>query len=188
MIGVATLLSNLVVTAIGLYNLRNPEDVFGLSFRYVRLKNDIVKKIVSISLPVIAEKFSFSAGKVVVNSVGVNYGTQTVGALGVSNSVSALSTVPAGSIGDGGAALIRQNIGHGNPQRALKIFRCVFIVDFVWGVLGFILTWVFLDPILASFSKGDVAFAELIAQIFTLEMISNVFLAIHSAVMALLYT
>ena len=77
MIGVATLLSNLVVTAIGLYNLRNPEDVFGLSFRYVRLKNDIVKKIVSISLPVIAEKFSFSAGKVVVNSVGVNYGTQT---------------------------------------------------------------------------------------------------------------
>ena len=187
MIGVATLLSNLVVTAIGLYNLRNPEDVFGLSFRYVRLKNDIVKKIVSISLPVIAEKFSFSAGKVVVNSVGVNYGTQTVGALGVSNSVSALSTVPAGSIGDGGAALIRQNIGHGNPQRALKIFRCVFIVDFVWGVLGFILTWVFLDPILASFSKGDVAFAELIAQIFTLEMISNVFLAIHSAVMALLY-
>ena len=118
MIGVATLLSNLVVTAIGLYNLRNPEDVFGLSFRYVRLKNDIVKKIVSISLPVIAEKFSFSAGKVVVNSVGVNYGTQTVGALGVSNSVSALSTVPAGSIGDGGAALIRQNIGHGNPQRA----------------------------------------------------------------------
>ena len=122
MIGVATLLSNLVVTAIGLYNLRNPEDVFGLSFRYVRLKNDIVKKIVSISLPVIAEKFSFSAGKVVVNSVGVNYGTQTVGALGVSNSVSALSTVPAGSIGDGGAALIRQNIGHGNPQRALKFF------------------------------------------------------------------
>ena len=100
----------------------------------------------------------------VVNSVGVNYGTQTVGALGVSNSVSALSTVPAGSIGDGGAALIRQNIGHGNPQRALKIFRCVFIVDFVWGVLGFILTWVFLDPILASFSKGDVAFAEQLAQ------------------------
>ena len=117
----------------------------------------------------------------------MNYGTQTVGALGVSNSVSALSTVPAGSIGDGGAALIRQNIGYGNLQRALKIFRCVFIVDFVWGVLGFILTWVFLDPILAVFSKGDVAFAELIAQIFTLEMISNVFLAIHSAVMALLY-
>ena len=188
MIGVATLLSNLVVTAIGLYNLRNPEDVFGLSLRYVRLKNDIVKKIVAISLPVIAEKFSFSAGKVVVNSVGVNYGTQTVGALGVSNSVSALSTVPAGSIGDGGAALIRQNIGHGNPQLSPEnFFGAFFIVDFVWGVLGFILTWVFLDPILASFSKGDVAFAELIAQIFTLEMISNVFLAIHSAVMALLY-
>ena len=187
MIAFSTLLSNLLVTLIGIYSLRDPKDVFGISLEYIRMDRLFIKKLFGISLPVMAEKFAFSTGKVVVNSVGVDYGTQTVGALGVSNSISALSTVPAGSIGDGGAALIRQNIGHGNPQRALKIFRCVFIVDFVWGVLGFILTWVFLDPILASFSKGDVAFAELIAQIFTLEMISNVFLAIHSAVMALLY-
>ena len=187
MIGVATLLSNLVVTAIGLYNLRNPEDVFGLSFRYVRLKNDIVKKIVSISLPVIAEKFSFSAGKVVVNSVGVNYGTQTVGALGVSNSVSALSTVPAGSIGDGGASIIRQNIGSGKKDRALKVFKSVFLVDVAWGTLGFLLTWIFLNPILSVFSGGDAAFAQLIRQIFLLEMLSNIFLAVHAAIMALLY-
>ena len=187
MIGVATLLSNLVVTAIGLYNLRNPEDVFGLSFRYVRLKNDIVKKIVSISLPVIAEKFSFSAGKVVVNSVGVNYGTQTVGALGVSNSVSALSTVPAGSIGDGGASIIRQNIGSGKKDRALKVFKSVFLVDVAWGTLGFLLTWIFLNPILSVFSGGDAVFAQLIRQIFLLEMLSNIFLAVHAAIMALLY-
>lgn len=187
MIAASTLISNLVVTAIGLYNLRDPEDVFGLSWRAVELRPGTVWKILSISLPVIAEKCSFSAGKVMVNSVGVNYGTQTVGALGVSNSMSALSTVPAGSIGDGGAALIRQNIGHGNLDRALKLFRCVFVVDLAWGILGFVLTWVFLDPILSVFSKGDTVFAALIAQIFTLEMISNVFLAVHSAVMALLY-
>ena len=52
-----------------------------------------IKKLFGISLPVMAEKFAFSTGKVVVNSVGVDYGTQTVGALGVSNSISALSTV-----------------------------------------------------------------------------------------------
>ena len=78
-----------------------------------------IKKLFGISLPVMAEKFAFSTGKVVVNSVGVDYGTQTVGALGVSNSISALSTVPAGSIGDGGASIIRQNIGSGKKDRAL---------------------------------------------------------------------
>lgn len=187
MIAVSTLLANMLVTGICIFNLRKREDAFGLSFRYICLKLSFLKRILSISVPVIAEKFAFSAGKVVVNSVGVEYGTQTVGALGVSNTVSALSTVPAGSIGDGGAALIRQNIGNSNPDRALKVFRSVFIVDVVWGVLGFLLTWMFLDPILTVFAKGDMIFAALIRQVFMLEMTSNVFLAVHAAIMALLY-
>ena len=136
---------------------------------------------------ILAEKFAFSAGKVMVNSVGVDYGTQTVGALGVSNSISALSTVPAGSIGDGGAAVIRQNIGSGKLCRALRAFRVVFAVDMVWGVFGFLVTWALLDPILSVFSGGDASFAGLIREIFVLEMLSNVFLSAHAAVMALLY-
>lgn len=104
MIAFSTLLSNLLVTLIGIYSLRDPKDVFGISLEYIRMDRLFIKKLFGISLPVMAEKFAFSTGKVVVNSVGVDYGTQTVGALGVSNSISALSTVPAGSIGDGGAS------------------------------------------------------------------------------------
>ena len=147
----------------------------------------VYQKLFGISLPVMAEKFAFSTGKVVVNSVGVDYGTQTVGALGVSNSISALSTVPAGSIGDGGASIIRQNIGSGKKDRALKVFKSVFLVDVAWGTLGFLLTWIFLNPILSVFSGGDAVFAQLIRQIFLLEMLSNIFLAVHAAIMALLY-
>ncbi len=187
MVAVATLMANGLVTIICMINLRHSEDVFGLSFRYVCLRWSFVKRILEISLPVIAEKFAFSAGKVVVNSVGVEYGTQTVGALGVSNSVSALSTMPAASIGDGGAALIRQNIGNQNPDRALQVFRSVFLVDVVWGTAGFLLTWMCLDPLLHIFARGDEAFATLIKEVFLLEMASNVFLAVHAAVMALLY-
>ena len=134
-----------------------------------------------------AEKFAFSAGKVMVNSVGVEYGTQTVGALGVSNSISALSTVPAGSIGDGGAAIIRQNIGAGNKERALKVFGTVFATDMVCGVFGFATTLLFLNPILEIFSGGDSGFSQLIRQIFVLEMLSNIFLSVHAAMMALFY-
>lgn len=122
-----------------------------------------------------------------VNSVGVEYGTQTVGALGVSNSISALSTVPAGSIGDGGAAIIRQNIGAGNKERALKVFGTVFATDMVCGVFGFATTLLFLNPILEIFSGGDSGFSQLIRQIFVLEMLSNIFLSVHAAMMALFY-
>ena len=187
MIAFSTLLSNLLVTLIGIYSLRDPKDVFGISLEYIRMDRLFIKKLFGISLPVMAEKFAFSTGKVVVNSVGVDYGTQTVGALGVSNSISALSTVPAGSIGDGGASIIRQNIGSGKKDRALKVFKSVFLVDVAWGTLGFLLTWIFLNPILSVFSGGDAAFAQLIRQIFLLEMLSNIFLAVHAAIMALLY-
>lgn len=187
MIALSTLLSNLLVSLLGVYHLRNPQDAFGFSLKYIKLERNFIQKLLLISLPVIAEKFAFSTGKVVVNSVGVDYGTQTVGALGISNSISALSTVPAGSIGDGGAAIIRQNIGSGKRDRALQVFRSVFIVDVAWGTLGFLLTWMFLDPILVAFSNGDMEFAQLIRQIFVLEMISNIFLAVHAGIMALLY-
>lgn len=166
MIAFSTLLSNLLVTLIGIYSLRDPKDVFGISLEYIRMDRLFIKKLFGISLPVMAEKFAFSTGKVVVNSVGVDYGTQTVGALGVSNSISALSTVPAGSIGDGGASIIRQNIGSGKKDRALKVFKSVFLVDVAWGTLGFLLTWIFLNPILSVFSGGDAVFAQLIRQIF----------------------
>ena len=97
-VAVSTLAANLFVSCTGLYFLRDPEDAFGLSPGYITLCPAFLHKIFHISLPIMAEKFAFSAGKVMVNSVGVEYGTQTVGALGVSNSISALSTVPAGSI------------------------------------------------------------------------------------------
>lgn len=187
MIAASTLLANLIVTVLGCVSLRDSHSAFGLSPRSVELRGGLPGKILRVSVPVMAEKFAFSAGKVVVNAVGFDYGTQTVGALGVSNSISALSTTSAGSIGDGGAAIIRQNVGNGNKDRALRVFGCVFLVDVVWGVVGFLATWLFLDPILQVFSRGDDAFARLIREIFTLEMLSNVFLAAHAAVMALLY-
>ena len=186
-VAVSTLAANLFVSCTGLYFLRDPEDAFGLSPGYITLCPAFLHKIFHISLPIMAEKFAFSAGKVMVNSLGVEYGTQTVEALGVSNSISSLSTVPAGSIGDGGAAIIRQNTGGGNKERALKVFGTVFATDIIWGVFGFATTLLFLNPILAIFSGGDSGFSQLIRQIFVLEMLSNIFLSAHAALMALFY-
>ena len=76
MIAFSTLLSNLLVTLIGIYSLRDPKDVFGISLEYIRMDRLFIKKLFGISLPVMAEKFAFSTGKVVVNSVGVDYGTE----------------------------------------------------------------------------------------------------------------
>lgn len=187
MVSVATLIANFVVAGIGFLRLRESSDVFGLSLSYVSLRWKTLRSTILISLPVMAEKIAFSAGKVMVNSVGTAYGAEVVGALGVSNSISSISTMPPSSIGDGGAAIIRQNLGAGNKHRALKVFRSILIINLVFGMIAFLATLVFLDPLVAIFSKGDMDFAQLIKQIYLFEMISNVFLAVNASVMGLLY-
>lgn len=187
MISVATLLANMVITCIGAYRLRDSNDVFGISMKYISLRWNTLKKVFFISIPVIAEKVAFSVGKVMVNSVGVDYGTRTVGALGVSNSISGLSTTPPSSVGDGGSAIIRQNLGANKKERALQTFKAIFIINVVFGFIGLCLTLIFLDPLIGAFSNGNVEFATIVKQVFILEMISNVFVAVHASVMGLLY-
>ena len=58
---------------------------------------------------------------------------------------------------------------------------------YVCGVFGFATTLLFLNPILEIFSGGDSGFSQLIRQIFVLEMLSNIFLSVHAAMMALFY-
>lgn len=187
MVAVATLLANATVSLIAIIRLSKKGDIFGFSFKCVSLRWRTLKEIVIISLPVMAEKFSFSFGKVMVNSIGVFYGTNTVGALGVSNNMSAISTVPPTSIGDGGSAIIRQNTGAGNNNRVIPVFRTVLIINILYSLIGLIITWVFLDPLTSAFSNKDEVFRQLAKSIYSVEMISNVFLAVHASVMALLY-
>ncbi len=187
MVSVATLIANLLVTLCGLYRLRDRDDVFGLSVTYISLRRKTVGAMMKMSLPVIAEKLAFSSGKVMVNAIGVDYGTEVVGALGVSNCISAITVTPTTSIGDGGAAMIRQNLGNENKSRALVFFRTILCINIIFGAIGLLLTLAFLDPIIVAFSSGDAAFALNIKTVFTLEMYSNVFLAINAAVMGLLY-
>ncbi len=187
MVSVATLIANLLVTLCGLYRLRNSSDVFGLSLSYVSLKFKTIWQMLRISIPIMAEKLAFSGGKVMVNAVGVDYGTEVIGALGVSNCISAITTTPPTAIGDGAAAMISQNLGNENKTRALVFFRTVLIINLIFGTVGLLITLLFLDPIVLAFASGDATFAENIKIVFTLEMYSNVFLALNASVLGMLY-
>ena len=187
MVAVAGLAANLSVLLIGCFRLRKAEDVFGLSLRDVSLRWKTLLPVIQLSLPIIAEKLAFSAGKVIVSSMGASYGSVYVGALGVSNNISSFSTTPPNSICDGGAAIIRQNIGNDNSDRALDAFRKIFWLNLLVGVGGVLLTNLFLAQIVRLFAKGDLFFAQQILVIFRYERVSNVFLAVTASVMSLLY-
>ena len=71
----------------------------------------------------------FNYGKVVVNSMAASYGSLAIGALGVSNRLGGLSTMPPIGFEDAEAALVAQNLGNGNERRALSIFKRVLALN-----------------------------------------------------------
>ena len=92
-------------------------NAFGFSLKAISFRREVVKPMLFLSFPVIAEKIAFSLGKVVVNSMSAVYGSWTVGALGISNSIGGITTMPQNGFQEGGAAIISQNLGGGKPEQ-----------------------------------------------------------------------
>jgi putative MATE family efflux protein len=191
MIAMATIISQTILFFAGMANLNQKGNAFGLSLRSMTLKKNIVEPMLRLSFPVIVEKVAFAFGKVIVNSMSGMYGSLTVGALGISNNIGGLTTMPQNGFQEGSAAIISQNLGAGKPRRALDVFKKVLVINVIVGVIGFILTRVYLNQISTIFSNSingiDYPFKEMICEIYSLESLGGCIpLAINASVVALM--
>lgn len=187
MMAVATLIAHMALTIIGIWDMRRPQNIFRLSIGEIELSKKVIWPIIAIGIPIFFERFAFNFGKVVVNSMSVVYGGTVVGALGVSNNIGGLITGASGGFQDGETAIISQNIGNKDFYRALDAFKKTLAVSLILGVIGFILTGVFMDQLIAIFSKGDIAFAKEIQSIFKYERYALITLTVTSASLGFLY-
>ena len=187
MMAVATLTAHMTLTIIGIWNMLRPNNIFRLSIKEVELSKKMIWPILVIGIPIFFEKFAFSFGKVIVNAMSVAYGGTVVGALGVSNNIGGIITGASGGFQDGEAAIISQNIGNKDFTRALDAFKKTLVVSVLLGLIGFILTGVFGDQLIAIFSRGDIEFAKEIKSIFQYERYALITLTISSASLGFLY-
>lgn len=191
MIAMATIISQSVLFIAGIINLNQKDNAFGLSLKYMSLHKEITKPMLSLSFPVIVEKVAFAFGKVIINSMSGIYGSLTVGALGISNSIGGLTTNPQNGFQEGAAAIISQNLGASKPKRSLDAFKKVLVINVVVGILGFVITRVYLNQISAVFSNSasgvDYQFKEMIYNIYRFESLGGCIpLGINAAVVSLM--
>lgn len=187
MISIATILSNLVMFAAAIINLNQKGNVFGFSMKAVAFHGNVVKPMLRLSFPVMIEKSAFAMGKVVINSMSTVYGSLTVGALGISNNIGGITTMPQNGFQDGGAAIISQNLGAKKPDRALSAFKWMLVINIGIGLVLMSLSLMILRPLSHFWAGNDAEFAEMIRTIYRLEAIGAIPLGINSAVMGLLY-
>lgn len=191
MISLATLLSQVLMFTVGMYYMKGKDNAFGLSLAYMNFKAEVIGPMLHLSFPVMVEKGAFSLGKVVVNSMSSMYGALTVGALGISNNIGGLTTMPQNGFQEGTAAVISQNLGAGKVERSLDAFKKALVINVIIGVIGFAITRIFLNQISLIFatssSNVDVGFQNMIMEIYKFESLGGCIpLGIHSAVIALM--
>lgn len=192
MIAIASVIAQLFLFIMAVRNLTKGNDAFTFSLKSIEFSERIVKPMLTLSFPVIVEKVAFSLGKTVVNSMSKNYGPVTVGALGISNNINGTATQLQNGFQDGGAAIISQNLGAGNTDRALDAFKKLLIVEIIVGLIGYILLNVFIDPITYLFANSaqgfNYEFQQTIIKVFRYDSFGGcVPLGINAAIMALLF-
>lgn len=192
MIGIATLTAQAVMLLLAIRNLSKKNDVFGFNIRFISMTKHVVSPMLALSFPVIVEKIAFAMGKTIINSMGKNYGTTTVGALGISNNIDGTVTNLQNGFQDGGAAIISQNRGAGKIDRAFDAFWKVLIINVCIGVVGYIMINIFIEPITWLFANSqegfDVEFQQTIIKVLRYDSFGSCMpLGINCAVMALMF-
>lgn len=192
MIAVATVISRAFLFVMAIRYLCAGDNAFTFDRRSIAFKSSVVNPMLKLSFPVMVEKVAFSFGKTVVNSMSKNYGSTTVGALGISNNISGLVSGIQNGFQDGGSSIISQNLGAGNTKRALGTFWRLVAINAGIGAVGFILLNVFVEPITWLFANSTEGFnrefQQLIIHVFRYESLGGCIpLGINSACMALLF-
>lgn len=187
MIAVASLCSELVLFAFALRYSFIGGSAFSFSLRAVSFDRRVTPPMIRQSLPVIAEKALFAAGKTVVNAMCALYGALMVGAMGVSNNLGGLSTNPQNGFQQGSSAVISQNYGAGKYRRVLQAFYATACINMLLGgIITAVELWQ-LDLLAGLFDGGSAEFRAMIAMVYRYEALGAVPLGLNAAVLALLY-
>lgn len=186
-IAVATLISQLTVLFTAIVVMTKKGNLFSFSAKAVSLKSEIVSPMLKLSIPVIIEKAAFSMGKVIVNSMCTVYGPQTVGALGISNNIGGITTMPQNGFQEGGSAVISQNRGAKKFSRTLKAFWCELICNLIIGVVLMSISLLCLEQISRFFAVNNLEFQEMIKEIYRWEAWGAIPLGINASVLSLMY-
>ncbi|MBQ9036767.1 MAG: MATE family efflux transporter [Erysipelotrichaceae bacterium] len=187
MIAVASLISQLVLLIVAVRNSIMGDGLFSFSLSAVSTEKEVMGPMIKNSIPVVVEKALFAFGKTIINSMCTLYGDVMVGAMGVSNNLGGITTMPQNGYKDGAAAVMSQNYGAKKYKRVLDAFWSLLIINVLLGLVisGFEL-WQ-LDFFAGLFDSGSAEFHEMIKLVYRYEALGAVPLGINSTVIALLY-
>ncbi len=157
---VATLISRLVATAIGVWILLRGDWGVALYPRDLRPDPAILRKLIDVGYPATLDGWARSFAAVAMAALVARFGPAATAAYGIGVRLMSISWTVAGAVGQATATGVGQNLGAGTPARAAAVTRIATVATM--GLLGVAggLVWLFPAPAIGVFIDDPTTIAE----------------------------
>lgn len=150
----ATVVAKIVLLLLAIWSV-NHESNIHVSIKEWRFDLDVVQKILKIALPSAMGYSGAALGFTVLNGLIQSYGTSTLAAYSMVNRISDLFTQPQMGIGGALTAIIGQNVGAMQFDRAKAIFKEALKLILIISICSSLIILTFRHPILSIFIKDN---------------------------------
>lgn len=151
----ATLISRALLALFGFIHLLRGNSKIIPNFRGFKFNKEILKEIFNIGLPASIGQIGASVGFMALNGFIVSYGTATMAAFGMVNRITNLVMQPAMGVGSALTAVVGQNLGANNEERASESYKKASTIALTIGIIGAILILVFNEEIVNFFIQSE---------------------------------
>lgn len=129
-------------------------------------QRDVIGKILKIGIPSGIENGMFQIGKLLVSSLTATFGTASIAANAVANSVAGFANIPGIAIGLAIVTVIGRCIGAGEKEQAKYYSKKLLALAYVGMLLANIALILFLRPLISCFALSKEA-TEIAVQLLT---------------------
>ncbi|WP_320123290.1 MATE family efflux transporter [uncultured Sphaerochaeta sp.] len=151
--GLGTLLSRIIGSAIILALLTNPTNQISVrNYRHWSLRWDMIKRILHIGIPNGIEGSVFQIGKLLVQGFIAAFGTASIAANAIANSVASFVNIPGGAIGLASITVIGQAVGAKRPDQAVFYGKRLLFAAYIAMIIVAIPVFIFAPKIVLIFN------------------------------------
>ena len=149
----ATVISIAVRAPFCFYHLFIEDSDAKISFADLKPDFSYIKELVRVAIPSAASQAFSSLGFLVLQVFVLSYGAEVATAFGLGNKVTNILLMPVMALGSVLSTFVGQNVGKGNPDRALRAYRVCRNLSVSIAVVGGIILFPFRDDVLALLSN-----------------------------------
>lgn len=128
---IATVMARAMSCTIGFILLFAGKTGITVKIEHIKPRLDWIKRIIKVGLPASVSRAGPAMGFVVLVSVVASFGTAAIDSYGIGVRIISIALHPVMGISMGTAAMVGQNLGAGNKERAEKVVRTSAGISFI---------------------------------------------------------